>query len=152
MDYEILTKELFIRLEKFHKMKPTVEFANFSQGEILVLNYLYENASSEELPSHISNCLCLSTARVAATLNSLEKKGYISRIMSSTDRRKIIVEITASGKEFISHKREKMKNVFRSMLTLLGEDDSKEFIRLLGRLETIVSEIMAATDFFDDYK
>jgi len=150
MDYELLTTELFVQLEKFHQMKPTVEFTNFRQGEILVLNYLFENETAEELPSHISSCLNLSTARVAATLNSLEKKGYISRIMSPADRRKIIVALTDSGRAFISIKREKMKNVFRSMLTLLGESDAKEFIRLLSRLEVIVSEIMAATDFFDD--
>ena len=148
MDYENLTKELFVQLEKFHQMKPTVELNSFHQGEIMVLNYLYEHSETEELPTNISNCLCLSTARVAATLNSLEKKGYISRIMSTNDRRKIIVGITDTGKDFIYEKREKLNEIFKEMVKSLGQEDAEHFIRILGKLEIIVAEIMTKTNFF----
>jgi len=150
MDYENLTMELFTQLGKFHQMKPTVEFTSFRQGEILVLNYLYDNKDADALPTSISNCLCLSTARVAATLNSLEKKSYISRAMSPHDRRKIIVAITEKGNAFITKKRYIMKKVFSKMLEALGVEDSKEFIRLLGRIEEIAAEIMAQNDFFEE--
>ena len=150
MDYEDLTKELFIQLEKFHQMKPTVEFASFHQGEILVLNYLYEHEKTEELPTQISNNLCLSTSRVAATLNSLEKKGFINRIMSTHDRRKIIVSITDSGKELVRKKREKIKAIFTEILEKMGEHDAREFIRILGKLENIVGEIKFITNFFEE--
>ena len=58
-----------------------------SQGEMAMLGFLtYEK--SETNPKELSERFNLSTARVANTLNSLERKEYITRVHDSFDRKK----------------------------------------------------------------
>jgi DNA-binding MarR family transcriptional regulator len=73
-------------------------------------------------------------------LNSLEEKGLITRRIDSDDRRKIIVEITPKGTEHIENlHREATENLKRLLMTI-GEKDSKEFVRILGRLSEVLSK------------
>ena len=41
----------------------------------------------------------LSTARIAAMLNNLERKGAITRARDKADRRRVVVRLTAQGRE-----------------------------------------------------
>ena len=75
----------------------------------------------------------VTTGRVASALNSLEKKRYIQRKNHNTDKRKVIVYITDTGKEYILENYKSGITLAEDILSNLGEDDAKELIRLIKK-------------------
>lgn len=100
-----------------------------------------KDAATPMQPRDLSDVLQVSTARIAAMLNSLEKKGYIERTPDLTDRRKIIVTITPTGLQFSNQHHANMKLSIERMLAALGETDAKEYVRLIGRILDVVADI-----------
>ena len=97
MNNEEMAKQLFM-LVGLMQREPIKKMQKVSQGEMAMLGFLtYEK--SETNPKELSERFNLSTARVANTLNSLERKEYIKRVHDSFDRRKVMVYITEKGKE-----------------------------------------------------
>lgn len=102
----------------------------YSHGEILILVSLW-HLGVPVVPSDIAKKATMSTARVTAILNNLEEKGFITREIDKADRRKILVSITALGKEnAILAKQETLAQV-EEIFKEMGEKDAQEFIRLL---------------------
>ena len=75
----------------------------------------------------------VTTGRVASALNSLEKKRYIQRRNHDIDKRKVIVYITESGKEYILENYQSGITLAEDILSNLGEEDAKELIRLIKK-------------------
>lgn len=144
MDFNALADELMQTMHRFHKANPRKPLNAAVQGEMFTLHYLC-HLDREVLPGEISAEMNISTARIAATLNSLEAKGLITRRIDPTDRRRILVKITPLGKatdtkHFIAHKNELVQ-----ALQSVGEDDAKSFVRILKKLQENASKIMEDT-------
>lgn len=133
MDYTELVAEFINMLKEFYILDPSVAFVEFTQGELKTLVYFITTGRENVLPTELSVELSLSTARVANTLNSLEKKGYITRSMSPQDRRKILVNITPSGREHVEQKRAEVHQKFTYLFLGMGNQDAKDFVRLISR-------------------
>jgi Transcriptional regulators len=118
---------------KLRKRNTQKQLNESMHGELIVLTYISRHEGNV-IPSEISNELAVSTARVATTLNSLESKGWISRRIDVSDRRRILVELTAQGKEQVEKHHQMMMDITTNMLRYLGEHDAKEYVRIMGRL------------------
>ena len=134
MDYKALANELVSSMTKSPKMPFQKKVDDLSQGERRILGYLtfFKNggASSGEL----SEKLFLSTPRVASALKSLSKKGFIERNRDENDKRIVIVTITEAGKSFMREEHEKAVSMLEKTLQKLGEEDAKEFVRIIKRI------------------
>lgn len=134
MDYRALANELVNNMTKSPKMPFQKKVDDLSQGEKRILGYLTffknEGASSGEL----SEKLFLSTPRVASALKSLSKKGFIERNRDENDKRIVIVTITEAGKSFMREEQEKAVSMLEKTLQKLGEEDAKEFVRIIKRI------------------
>lgn len=134
-----MAEDLIREFASMHKKGPTKDVQNVTRGEMPVLAYLImENV--EPTPSEISTRFDLSTARVANTLNSLEKKGFIERIHDAKDRRKVFVHITPEGKAIAKEKYEEAIEHTLQLLESLGEDDAKELIRLVKKIKLVMQD------------
>lgn len=133
MDYTNLAHEFMEIMNQMRKRNIHKPINDSMHGEIFVLLYISQHEHNV-IPSEISNEIGISTARVAATLNSLEKKGMITRKIDVSDRRRILVEITPSGKELIDNHFKKIMKITINMLNYLGENDAKEYVRIMKRL------------------
>lgn len=102
-------------------------------GENFVLFFISQNGG-KVIPSDISNEMGISSARVAAALNSLEKKGLIARRIDAEDRRRILIDLTDLGKEQVESHYRMIMSMIKNMLQYLGEKDASEFIRIMKRL------------------
>ncbi|BAE85602.1 MarR family winged helix-turn-helix transcriptional regulator [Desulfitobacterium hafniense] len=139
MDYTKLAEEFLEKMYRVNRHRSHKQINESMQGELFVLQYIALH-EGDVLPSEISNKMGISSARVAATLNSLEKKGLITRRIDTSDRRRILVELTLNGKEEAEkHFQMILKNV-AEMLSALGERDAKEYVRIIGRLSEITSK------------
>ena len=99
MDYNQAAETFLSCVKSRSKTEVMSRFSKYAHGEKLVLVGLYKNTGSPILPSDIAKETNMSTARVATILNNLEEKGLVTREISRTDRRKILVAITAKGRE-----------------------------------------------------
>lgn len=139
MDYSRLAAEFLEQMYSFRKIKPLKSIDESLQGEIFAINYIAIHGD-DVLPGEISNDMDVSSARVAQTLNNLEKKGLITRRIDPNDRRKILVTLTPEGKTFSEMHRKHILETVVKMLEMLGEDDAREFVRIMARLVKIAPE------------
>ena len=132
MNYDKAIDEMLFLTHRLHStaLKDAV---NLHRGELAILGYLHDKQNIVT-PSVLSDFMKISTARVTASLNKLEKKGFITRCHSKDDRRKVNVAITALGSETFVKIQENVKNNYRQLFNILGENDVKELIRILKRI------------------
>ena len=133
MDYSELAIKLMENMFMIHKGKQHQEMNRSVQGETFVLEYIYRR-KGDVLPSEISSQMEVSSARIAATLKNLEKKNLIIRQIDLNDRRRILVTLTAQGKEAAEKQHAEVIGNVTQMLESLGEHDAQEHVRIMGRL------------------
>lgn len=140
--YEQLARDFFTNKLNQKRNRPKIAAIDekYNAGEagvIFYLTFIKDGATPGELSEHYQ----VSTARIASILNSLEKKNSIKRVVDSNDKRRVIVYINNTVKE------ETVKNVSASLkqLTLvfeqMGEQDSKELIRLTTKMQKIIDKM-----------
>ena len=132
-----MAKQLFM-LVGLMQREPIKKMQKISQGEMAMLGFLtYEK--SETNPKELSKRFNLSTARVANTLNSLERKEYIKRVHDSSDRRKVMVYITEKGKEVFTETEKEALNEFSKLVSYLGENDSLCLLEIIDKIQAFYS-------------
>ncbi len=123
----------------FRNAKPGV--GDITRGEMAVLAFLCLERSPVN-PTALSSASGLSTARIANTLNSLEKKCFIRRAHDAADRRKIIVLITDEGRLFARARYEEVVVELEKMLEAIGEEDTAHILRISKKMSGLVVEMM----------
>jgi len=133
MDYKDLAKEFSANMSMLNASRPHRDIDRAMQGEMFVLHFLADR-DEEILPGEISAQMNVSSARVAQALNNIEKKGWITRHIDPADRRRILVNLTHEGKTAVEAHVRNRDEMTANMLSLLGEEDAKEYVRLVGKL------------------
>lgn len=110
----------------FSKIEKSSKGANIV---IKTLDILGEPAN----PKFLADTLNLSTARIAAVLGNLEKRGLISRTMDPDDRRKINVSLTEAGKKVAKAEKQEMRTKIIRVFELMGEADTKKYLELTAK-------------------
>lgn len=139
MDYSILAKTLLENMHRIGRHRPDKSIRQAIKGEMFVLRYLSHH-KGDVVPGDIGKVMNVSSARIAQTLNSLEKKGWVTREIDAEDRRRILVKLTAEGKKQTEQHQEKVIRNTIKILELLGEHDAKEYVRITGRLAEIMPQ------------
>lgn len=105
-------------------------------SEFVLLHLLLEHGDDALVGmrvTEISDKLQITPSGVTHTINSLEKGGYIERLADPTDRRIVLVKATAKSKEVFKQLYAERVQFIEGLVTFLGEQDSKEFIRLFSK-------------------
>lgn len=118
-------------LFQMYKMDSTGKLAEYWQGKLSVLMYVYQHNNAKINPSVLSDALHVSRARITTELSALRKKGYIIMEMCEDDRRRMHVILTTDGKRFIKKKQREIEKHFDILINGLGEENVTEFIRLI---------------------
>ncbi len=139
MDYMSLAKELLSTRTKLNNLPVGEALIKMSEGEYYVLTFLFSNGLSAH-PSQLSRSMAVSTARIAAILNKLEKKEFICRSDDPSDERKVIVTLTDKGYFEVSASIENVLIYLSKILEKLGPDDAKEYIRIQKKLLSSCAE------------
>ncbi len=112
-------------------------------GETPVLQYL-SAADGDVIPSEIAKKLGLSRARMSHILDALETKGYVTRRTDPSDRRRVLVNITESGRDYAAKKNAESVALLSNQLSSLGEHDAQELVRILNKAYSLTYDV-------DDY-
>ena len=139
MDYQALAVEFFKSLHALRKTRPQQHISDSLRGELFALQFIAMH-DGPVLPGEISDEMEISSARIAATLNSLERKGLITRRIDANDRRRILVELTSEGvSQTKANSHELIANIMQ-MLSLLSEEDAREYVRITSILARKVEQ------------
>ena len=139
MDCEVLAEMLVDQTELLFRHGPHKLIGKNARGECFVLRCL-ARSKAPLLPSDLSEQSHASTARIAVVLNTLEKKGLISRAIDPTDRRRILVSLTNVGQEYVAVVRTQLREDMKHLLEELGEQDAREYLRITKRILQISQE------------
>lgn len=132
-DFRKLAEEFVAMHANTPRLRTTKEIEDFSRGEIQALDYI--SASPNDIhPGEISKALMVTTARVAAMLKALERRGLIVREADPYDSRQVIVRLTDKGKEAVDRRREEVIARTEKMFEYLGEEDAENFVRIQKKL------------------
>lgn len=113
-------------------------------SEFLLLHILLEHGhdtSAGMKVTELSEKLQITPSAVTHTINSLEKGGFIERLAAPNDRRIVLVRATDKSKEIMKGLYAERVEFIEGLVTYLGEQDSKEFIRLFSKALAYFSEI-----------
>lgn len=133
MDYTSIAKELLDIRARLMQIPANKKMNEFTKGELYVLNYL-DKHSGTAYPKDISREMQVSTARIAAILGQMERKDWIERTSDTEDTRQVIVSLTQQGADFLRSKEEEIIGTVVTMLENLGEDDSRELLRIQRKM------------------
>jgi DNA-binding MarR family transcriptional regulator len=138
MDYRKLAEDFMQKMFLLSKARPQRKIHESMKGEAFVLHFLEHQGGCVQ-PSELSNSMGISTARIAAALNNLERKGMITRRIDTSDRRRILVDLTEAGKAQAEAQRQEILEHTACLLSMLGEEDAREYVRLTGRMADLAS-------------
>jgi DNA-binding MarR family transcriptional regulator len=100
-------------------------------------------------PSEAARILDVTVAAITHRINSLEKEGYIVRTSSPTDRRVVFISLSEKGSETVSILKKNHKQSIYGLVEYLGDEDSANFIDLLGKISNYYKR-MESTKALDD--
>ncbi len=104
-----------------------------AEGSLFILSFI-ALAQKPIRPGELSAMSGFSTANIAMSLKTLENKGYITREIDKTDRRRTFVSATPLGLEVHKKRADDYMNGIIQLFQDLGESDSKEYIRILNKM------------------
>lgn len=114
---------------------------------LMALSYLrdHEGAPQQEL----GDALCMDANNVVLLLNELEDRGHVARRRDPHDRRRHLVELTASGREALRSAEGAQESIEDEVLQALDPDERATLWQLLTRalygLEPGLEEPYSAT-------
>lgn len=146
MDYSAMAEEFFKKAESFRNIFKRPNMNPVLHGEMHILHYLWTEKRSVQ-PSELSGVTDTSTARIAMALGSLEKKGMIIREVDRADRRKVLVTITSAGEAMIERSHDQGRGAMIKLFEELGEEDTKEFMRIMSRVMEIMKSARESGKF-----
>lgn len=129
------------RIDRWTRLHAARKVTDMSRGELYVLQMLADKREAQ--PADICTGLDVTSARVAALLNNMERKGWVKRRPDPSDRRKIRVAITDAGEAKAREFRRGVFGFVSRLLKELGERDTRELLRILDRLIELLEKDLA---------
>jgi DNA-binding MarR family transcriptional regulator len=131
-----LAQELARVLAQFRRLNPPRgSFHGFRSGEFILLATLIDSIPPEAdglKASDLSARLQVTPAAVTHLINDLEKAGQVERISDPADRRIVLIRPTAAGLQLMEVANAQFFEILKGLIEFLGEDDSREFIRVMS--------------------
>lgn len=106
---------------------------NLTKTQSLVLSYI--NSNKEIYQKDIEKRFSIRRSTATEILNLMEKRNLIKRTPSKIDKRLNNIEITEEGIKLEKVGKEKIKELEKHMTKSLTEEEKKELIRLLEKVE-----------------
>ena len=102
-----------------------------------------EGAGEPLTPSQISERMLVASATMTATLDALERLGWVVRRPNAADRRSLLVEVTVQGRAVADRLLPGIRNVERDVMSSLSERERIQLLRLLDKVLAHAAEVAA---------
>lgn len=140
----VLAQELASTIAQFWRVgRPHGSYQGIKQSEFMLLVAMTHCTAPDSRGikiSDLSTRMQITPAAVTHMINSLEKGEYVERLADPSDRRIVLVRPTAKGERIIEGMQAQRLEALKGLIIYLGEQDSKEFIRLISSTLTFFKE------------
>jgi DNA-binding MarR family transcriptional regulator len=120
--------------------RPVREAHDLSASAFQTLAIL--DGASEALPGHvIAERLVVSSASMTSLVDTLERRGLVERRPHPTDRRKVLIQLTADGQRIVDQQLPMIHAVINRAISTLSESDRAHLLRSLTTIRAHVSQI-----------
>ena len=135
MDLNRLSDRLLGNLYTLSSFSKQKQLLNLGKGELCVLIALLKHGSLT--PGELMKLTDTSSAHVAKILRNLQSKGEVNKEVNDSDKRSAVINITDSGRKHLYSMYDQVVENTVSLLEKLGEDDSRELLRITDRIMEI---------------
>ena len=99
----------------------------------LVLGILRDHGTMS--PSELGERLIVTRATVTGLLDSLERRGFVTRSANPADRRSLLVEVTPAGLAVVRELRTIVHRNERDWMNVLSDAELRTYVDLLHRIQ-----------------
>lgn len=124
-----ISRARFEGLEKLGKQQPNA---------ILIIGTM-----GEMIPSYLGLCMNMDRGSLSRMVDSMEKKGIVSRRIDPKDRRRVLISLTEKGEQYYEILQDIMAEVNASIAVFLDEQESREYaacikteVRILKKIDS----------------
>lgn len=125
-------------LDKESQAIITEEFRDITNNDMHIIEAVGINEPRSM--SVIAKKLSVTVGTLTTNMNGLEKKGYILRERSAEDKRVVLVTLTERGRKAFFHHRDFHKNMIKSIVKGLDEDEKRLLYKCLVKLSHYFSQ------------
>ena len=102
-----------------------------------------DGAATPLTPSQVADRVLIASATMTATLDLLERRGWIRRVPNPADRRSVLIEITPEGRATTDQLLPGIRTVEQGILSALTHDERAHLLDLLAKILTRTAEVAA---------
>lgn len=84
--------------------------------------------------SEVSKFMMISKPTTTQMVNSLEEKGYITRVMDKNDRRAVRINITDKGRKIVEKSEDEFNKLLYGLADYLGDEKNNELAGLVEEM------------------
>ena len=125
-------------LDKESQAIITEEFRDITNNDMHIIEAV--GIDEPRSMSVIAKKLSVTVGTLTKNMNGLEKKGYILRERSAEDKRVVLVTLTERGRKAFFHHRDFHKNMIKSIVKGLDEDEKRLLYKCLVKLSLYFSQ------------
>lgn len=138
--HEVLVKLFNDIMSIEEKTIITEEFKDISNNDMHIIEAI--GIGDPRNMSAVAKTLTVTVGTLTIAINSLVKKGYVSRIRSDEDRRVVLLSLSPKGVRAFEHHQDFHEKMIRA--TIEGLDDSE--------LKVLVKALINLRNFFESYR
>jgi DNA-binding MarR family transcriptional regulator len=133
--YQVTARISRIGLHVARQQEEAFGELGLNRGEVGVLGALLLAGSKQQLsPTQLFKGLMLSSAGITSRLDRLESRGFVKRARHPSDRRGVLVELTAAGRKVLDQAVAIDARGEQELLGPLTKDDQRALVALLRKL------------------
>jgi DNA-binding MarR family transcriptional regulator len=102
-----------------------------------------DGAGEPLTPSQVGDRVLIASATMTATLDLLERRGWIRRIPNPADRRSVLIEITPAGRATTDELLPGIRALERGILSALTPDERAHLLDMLAKVLARTAEVAA---------
>ena len=116
----------------------TKEYSDITENDMHIIEAV--GITSPKKVSEVAKSLNVTPGTMTVNVDNLEKKGYVTRVRSESDKRVVLVNLTEKGKKAFFHHRDFHKKMIKSAVANLTDDEKDALIRCLTKLNDFFAE------------
>lgn len=136
---ELLVKIFNNMLDMEERAIITEEFSDITNNDMHIVEAI--GIDEPRRMSEIASRLGVTVGTLTTNMNSLEKKGYITRQRSKNDKRVVLAVLTEKGRKAFFHHRDFHKKMIKSIVKDLNEDEMKVIMKGLLNLNDFLTQL-----------
>ncbi|MDL2294151.1 MarR family transcriptional regulator [Ruminococcaceae bacterium OttesenSCG-928-D13] len=129
----------------FNYFKNKLSPLDVTPVQYAVLKCLWDNG--DQLPTQISQAICLESSTVTGILSRMEKKDLIERVHSETDRRAVNIRIKPAGVALRPAIETAIKEANEEVMRGMGTGDMAQLWGWMDHIVANVEALVSAPDY-----